>query len=122
MPSATAFPLPCSFIRARTVDRTKDSHAAGRELAPEKRGDIRYAIGESGVLWRDGHRADCTVINISATGALVETSSAPPEGAKVELRIANWGQFPAEVLHHRQNRLGLRFINPNPCKCGPAGG
>lgn len=98
------------------MSRGDDTQTPNGGPASEQRGDVRYAIGESGALWRGEVRSDCTVINLSATGALVETSFTPRIGDAVELRIANWGQFPARVLYRRQNRLGLAFTSRNPCE------
>ena len=98
------------------MGRSDDTQTPNGGPASERRGDVRYAIGETGALWRGEMRSDCTVINLSATGALVETSDAPQVGDTVELRIANWGQFPARVLYRRQNRLGLAFTSRNPCE------
>ena len=102
------------------MSRDDDTQTSNGGSASERRGDVRYAIGETGALWRGEMRSDCTVINLSATGALVETSDAPPVGDTVELRIANWGQFPARVLYRQQNRLGLTFTSRNPCESDAA--
>ncbi len=98
------------------MSRGDDTETPDGDSASERRGDVRYAIGESGALWHGELRSDCTVINLSATGALVEASDAPAVGETVELRIANWGQFPATVLYRQQTRLGLVFTSRNPCE------
>lgn len=81
----------------------------GGPAAGERRRSRRYEATEAGTLWHYGNPTKCTVKNISAGGALVETGINLPAGANVELEVPSWGRFAARVVRTEKNRTGLVF-------------
>ncbi len=76
----------------------------------ERRRHQRYAIGEAGALWIQDQAFDCTVVNISAGGALVEVDPRAAPGESVRLEIPNWGNFEAVVRRRERQYLALTFL------------
>jgi hypothetical protein len=81
-----------------------------RAESAERRETSRYQVNEAATLWHDGQSYACTVLNVSAGGALVESSFVPSVGAAVALDVVKWGQFPAKVVHVTGDHLGLMFL------------
>lgn len=88
---------------------TRKAQASLRSADGERRGDKRYSLAQSGTLWYGGEPFACSVINISAGGALLEVGVAPAVGQNVLLHVPDWGRFGAEVVHGIQDILGLAF-------------
>jgi hypothetical protein len=77
--------------------------------ARERRQDRRYLIGTAATLWHRGEAFDCTVVDISAGGALVEVGIRPEAGQRVRLHVPHWGSFEAEVKRRDGRHLALAF-------------
>ena len=75
----------------------------------ERRKHRRYDRMETGKLWVRGVPVACTVIDISATGALVETSLPPLKGAWVEREVMGLDRQPGEIVHTDGSKAALRF-------------
>lgn len=82
---------------------------SGGAAGGERRRSRRYEATEAGTLWHYGNPTKCTVKNISAGGALVETGINLPVGADVELEVPSWGRFAARVVRTEKNQTGLAF-------------
>ncbi len=86
----------------------------------ERRDEKRYRLAECGNLWYRGRPFTCTVINISASGALIEVGVAPAVGQKVVLNGVHWGLFEAEIVHGSEDRLGIKFTADDMAAQGAA--
>ena len=75
----------------------------------ERRECRRYDWGESGTIWSGGLPFACIVKDISASGALVETDLALPEGSRIELEVPRFGRLPGEVVCVIGDKVGARF-------------
>ena len=100
------------------MKRTKLARAQIPVPADVRRGDKRYPFVETGTLWVRGEPFICSVANISASGALLEVGAAPPLGGQVLLQVSNWGRFEAEVVHGREDWLGLAFTTNGAGRSG----
>ena len=65
---------------------------------------------EDATLVSGSKQFPCTVNDISAGGALVFGKKLPGVGEMVAIDIAHVGRLNAEVVHHTDNRIGLKFI------------
>ena len=84
----------------------------------ERRKRRRYDSGESGRIRSRGLSFACTVKNISASGALVKTDLALPEGSRIELEVQRFGRLPGEVVRVIGSMVGVKFdseiaLDPN---------
>lgn len=79
--------------------REEDARLGGRRHPLIWSGDIHYNHSSERVRLR----------NISATGALIETSLTLPDGAELLLDLGNAGQIFATVSWSRGDKAGLRF-------------
>lgn len=84
----------------------------------ERRKCRRYDSRASGTIWSRGLRFACTLKDISASGALVETDLALPEGSRIELEVPRLGRLPGKVIRVIGDKVGLRFdskiaLDPN---------
>ena len=81
----------------------------GRAEGDDRRKHPRYEWAEMGKLWVQGAPFSCNVIQISASGALVEASHPVLEGAPVELDALGLGRLSAQIVRTDGARIGLRF-------------
>ncbi len=58
-----------------------------------------------------GHWLDCTIVNISASGAKLRSSSNYYQGETVRLRIGNFGEFGGVVSWHNSQNVGIKFTH-----------
>ncbi len=70
----------------------------------------RWDFDQPATLVFGEKRFPCTVNDISAGGALVFGKKLPGVGETVAIDIAHVGRLNAEVAHHTDNRIGLKFI------------
>ncbi len=75
----------------------------------DRRKHRRYDRMETGKLWVQGVPVACTVIDLSASGALVETSQPPLKGARVELEVMGLDRQPGEIVRIDGSKAALRF-------------
>jgi hypothetical protein len=94
----------------------KRAQIIARAENAERRESSRYQANEAATLWYRGKSFACTVLNVSAGGALVESSFVPSVGAAVDLDVVKWGQFPAKVVHVTGDHLGLMFLSDEQAK------
>lgn len=78
---------------------------------PERRGAPRTDVQWPARLWFAGKSVDCTLKNISDTGAAVSVANAKKIPDKVMLVISGKpGQKQAEVVWRTADSIGLRFV------------
>jgi hypothetical protein len=94
----------------------KRAQIIARAENAERRESSRYQANEAATLSYRGESFTCTVLNVSAGGALVESSFVPSVGAAVDLDVVKWGQFPAKGAHVTGDRLGLMFLSDQQAK------
>jgi hypothetical protein len=65
-----------------------------------------------GSLYDDGQNSwDCSITNISETGAQIRSDAALDKGAIVELKIHKFNNLHcSEIMWVRDGRMGLRFL------------
>ena len=56
-------------------------------------------------MWRDGSVSDCSIIDISLTGASLATQARPRLGD-----VIHFGTTPARVVRHHASGIGVEFI------------
>jgi hypothetical protein len=81
----------------------------GRGEGDERRKHPRYEWAEMGKLWLQGTPFACTLIHVSAGGALVETSHPAFAGMPVELEVFGLGRRSGQIVHTDGAKIGLRF-------------
>lgn len=94
----------------------------GRHLMEEQRGDPRTRVLRAGLISFGGSTVDCTVRNVSETGAQVEVQS--PDGIpdRFALLIKSEGvRYGCRVVWVRGKRIGLRFERRHEPPIGEAG-
>ena len=81
-----------------------------RKTKKEPRRFPRWDFDQPATLVSGNKQFPCTVNDISAGGALVFGKKLPGVGEMVAIDIAHVGRLNAEVVHHTDNRIGLKFI------------
>jgi hypothetical protein len=91
-------------MRAQNTSITHDND--------EARGASRHVTNLPGKLFvpADEAEVDCTIINLSATGAGIQCSDPPPLEAFVVLYIERFGRYEAVSVRYADNVLGVRFL------------
>ena len=109
-PVAGAF-AQCLQRIAGLSDIHDDDPAEDAE-ATSKRDSERHRIIKSGqIVYRNAHCVmDCTVLNISASGACILPADVFEETAPFVLKIRNGLTRRCEVRWRRRGKLGVRFI------------
>ena len=82
----------------------------------ERRNSTRYQIKQTATLLIGDNQFACTVVNASASGALVETSFVSEVGTMVVLDAASWDRLEAEVVHVKGGYVGLKFLDDSAGK------
>ncbi|MFQ5958307.1 MAG: PilZ domain-containing protein, partial [Alphaproteobacteria bacterium] len=77
----------------------------------EKRKFKRMPTLFSGSLIDGDRNADVVVLDVSVNGAKLRVPADFECGPAVKLKIDRLGVFPAEVMWHKGNRLGLKFVD-----------
>jgi PilZ domain len=78
----------------------------------ESRIAARHRVLKSGTIEFGGGAIDCTVRNVSATGAALEVSS--PFGIPTQFTLVSDGQhLPCHIVWRKENRIGVAF-DPKP--------
>jgi hypothetical protein len=97
---------------ARPADPVEEQASPEAAAPSTRRGDLRHPLIWNGtILWRhDSHPV--RLRNISASGVLVDTQIAFPEGAELMLDLGDSGQYFATVGWSRSGQAGLRFTAP----------
>ncbi|MEO6840976.1 MAG: PilZ domain-containing protein [Bradyrhizobium sp.] len=75
----------------------------------QKRAALRQRVLKAGIIEFNGGTIDCTVRNISETGAALEVASPvgiPPE---FKLLISGTRSRHCQVMWHKENRIGVAF-------------
>ncbi|MFQ5786007.1 MAG: PilZ domain-containing protein [Alphaproteobacteria bacterium] len=65
----------------------------------------------SGTLIDSDRMVEVVVLDISVNGAKIRAPNGYTCKSRVKLKIDRLGLFLADVMWHRENRLGLRFVN-----------
>lgn len=89
-----------------------EHHGANSALDDEGRAERRHPLIWTGQVFHDQEARPARLRNISATGALVETSDALPEGAEVLLDLGSGVEQTATVGWNRGEQSGLTFTEP----------
>ena len=118
----TVFETPDQALLAEEVGRLWDYFdqrlrsedpapvSSDRKQQKEPRRFPRWDFDQPATLVAGDRSYPCTVNDISAGGALVFGEGLPPVGETVAIDIAHVGRLNAEVMHHTENRIGLKFI------------
>jgi hypothetical protein len=86
---------------------------------PERRHERRSDAAGDGTVWYRDVPFACTLLDISANGALVDMGNyGPAVGAEVALQLLALGRFTATVVRVEDGRVGLIFEEMS----APAGG
>jgi cellulose synthase (UDP-forming) len=78
---------------------------------PRLRREERFAVNRPGSLAVGDQKRDCTVINLSLTGAMLGGVSTLASGQRVELSLGGIGPLDATVIRVEGGRAGVRFEN-----------
>jgi cellulose synthase (UDP-forming) len=79
---------------------------------PRLRGEERFPVGRPGLLEASGGQAqDCTVIDVSLSGALLTGAGDRKVGEPVWVTLDGIGPFAGTVVRKSGNRAGIRFGN-----------
>ena len=91
--------------RERLVERiTYHANRADEEI-PDDRRHVRVPVDHRAVLaLPDGREVECNVLDMSLSGASVETEECPPIGTQVRV-----GKMPGEVVRHHATGIAVRF-------------
>ncbi len=118
----TVFETPDQKLLAEEIGRLWDyfdrrlgceaaeTQKTGKKQRREPRRFPRWDFDQPATLVAGDKQYPCTVNDISAGGALVFGDNLPDVGETVAIDIAHVGRLNAEVMHHTQNRVGLKFI------------
>jgi hypothetical protein len=84
---------------------------AQNALAPEQRADERVNVRLEGTLFVPaGKRTfDCTIVDLSASGAGIYCAEPPPLNSAVVLYVNGFGRFDGIATRYVNGELGLRF-------------
>jgi hypothetical protein len=83
-----------------------------RRLTDQRREDrYRGIIGSAVLRWRGANKI-VTVVNVSASGLMVETECSPRIGEKVGVRISGADPLVGYVRWVREGRFGIDFGEP----------
>jgi hypothetical protein len=106
------FPDLAARPRAAAPPVEAEQAPTDASVPASRRGDLRHPLIWNGtILWRhDAHPV--RLRNISASGALVDSQIAFPEGAELMLDLGDSGQYFATVGWSRSGQAGLRFTAP----------
>ena len=101
----------------KTYGAARSGHAPAAVKKADEAGDKsqrakRHPLIWSGVLHVNGYDAPIRVRNISATGAMVQTSSKVPVGAEAVLELSETLSVSATVGWAVGDQVGLRFHTP----------
>jgi hypothetical protein len=91
--------------------------ADDRAAVAQRRAGLRHPLIWSGEILYDHESIRVRLRNVSATGAMVDSLKAIPQGAEVLLDLGGAGQHFASVTWSRGDQLGLRFQRPFDIAC-----
>jgi hypothetical protein len=91
------------------MERDKGAGSAGSAEGDERRRYDRRDRSERGTLTYLGISYPTTLLNVSAGGALVASSVAPPVSAEVEVDFPDLGRVLGNVVHSRAGGIGIEF-------------
>lgn len=80
--------------------------------AAQRRGTERHPLVWNGIVYHDSRVDPVRLRNVSAGGALVQSSHDLPEGATVHLELGGVGRLEAIVMWTRGGQTGLAFADP----------
>lgn len=86
-----------------------DEQVACEAPRAHNRQQTRHPLIWSGLVHHDHETVVARLRNISARGALIESTSALAEGCEVQLDLGNAGTIPATVCWSRGDQAGLSF-------------
>jgi len=91
--------------RKRLVEQLTNAVASASGDAPTLRKDRRVKISPISSFTRvNGDRVDCEIIDISLTGASLQTGARPPVGEMILI-----GQMAARVIRHHDDGVAISF-------------
>jgi hypothetical protein len=93
---------------AATPQGGPNAQPAAPTLA-QKRAALRQRVLKAGTIEFNGGAIDCTVRNISETGAALEVASPVGIPQEFKLLISGTRSRHCEVMWHRENRIGVTF-------------
>lgn len=97
-------------VAADTVVQVLPEIFNGPAKSQEKRDHLRSAVLWSGEVIYGARTLSCRILNISAAGAKVQLDGDVPDGAKLRIACARFGEMPARVIWQSGDKLGLEFL------------
>ena len=85
------------------------SDAGDHSESEERRRHVRMAVHWSGDLEASGDRLDCTVLDISPSGAKVQSSDPLPPETPVILTLAQGDQHRGAIVWQQGSFMGIGF-------------
>jgi len=94
---------------AKTSGSTESANGGGPPSGRERRRYERVTVLWQASLQLGDRTIDCVIVNISASGAMVQLSEQVACRGKVSLSNPKIGTFRAETVWHEGQRVGLQF-------------
>lgn len=97
---------------AGTTDSQDEGPAAAAAEADFQRDSVRHKIIKSGqIVYRDAYCVmDCTILNVSASGACIKPADVFEDPGPFTLKISNGPSRRCEVRWRRSGKIGVRFV------------
>src|SRR5271163_2925716 len=87
-----------------------------RRRQPDRRGSLRRKILKRGLTyWPNGDSSECTVYNLSETGAQLELRGLAPNLFDLVVEGDRWRRR-CSVVWRKANRVGVQFQDQSPLK------
>ncbi len=77
----------------------------------ERRRSKRYWINRRGSIWFGERLVESTVLNVSASGALLEAPPDCPSEGRVMVDLPGIGRCAADIVRVGSERLGIKFLD-----------
>lgn len=87
------------------------SHPGGQELEEHREAERRRVLKSGKILLSGGGAIDCTVRNLSQTGAALEVVTPIGIPERFALAIEPGQTLTCEVVRRTERRIGIRFVN-----------
>lgn len=110
-PVATAYAEVLQRL-ARSSDSDDEGGASSEAANRVERDSVRHKVLKAGqIVYRDARCImDCTILNISASGACIQPADAFEDPGPIVLRISNGPSRRCEIRWRKGVKLGVRFV------------
>ena len=79
------------------------------KMEAENRADHRRRVLRGGTIEFDGGAIDCTVRNLSSTGAMLDVESPVGIPSRFTLHLADGNHTPCQIIWRKPKRIGVAF-------------